>query len=146
MTFTLFFPGNNNWMNVMIPVEILGSGLINSGNVQCMMFTPSIYNNNGSVLVTDSLRIIFIVILLFFFGIDIKERFLNYPSITDIITYKQLLTLFIFVVYLASFIMKQLYLTGDDSSFFPPFRGDLPRQLHNCLLLPTNILRGMSPL
>ena len=109
---------NSNNINLNQPIEFLPSGVVYAGKVEPRIFTPNIYLGKGPILVTDCLRIIFCIILLFFLVIDIKNKIQTSVELEDILTLKQILTIFILVLYLASFIIKILYLNQDPGYFY----------------------------
>lgn len=85
------------------------------------MFNPDIYSNANTVLVTDVFRILCLIILFFFFVIDVKDRLLIFPqNPMEWVSFKQMFSIYIFIVYLTSFIMKITYCKHNPQDYYHP--------------------------
>jgi hypothetical protein len=125
LIFTLYFVGPNTWANVLLvfvffnkPFEFLANSRIKCHQIQARMFMPTIYRT-GSVIFCDALRFIFVLVLFFFLSVELFEK--HQKLIEDplnTISVKMLLSIFIAVCYLVSFILKLQYCLNPELKFF----------------------------
>ncbi len=70
------------------------------------MFQPNIYSQDNGLIVTDIIRLIIVIILIFLFCVEILEKRNKYKNIYEVFESKMLLTLLIFLLYFTSFVIK----------------------------------------
>lgn len=103
------------------PIEFLPTGRIYTGSIEARIFSPNIYEQASSVLVTDVFRILCLIILSFFLVIDVKDRLIIFPQNPILwVSFKQIFSIYIFIVYSISFIMKMIYCRNNPDDFYNP--------------------------
>jgi hypothetical protein len=103
------------------PIEFLPTGRVYAGSIEARIFSPDIYEQANSVLVTDVFRILCLIILFFFFVIDVKDRLLIFPqNPIEWVSFKQMFSIYIFIVYSTSFLMKMVHCYHNPKDYYHP--------------------------
>lgn len=114
-------------MSVLIGFDLPATGVISAGRMNLKMFKPNIYSGNNLFL-TDILRLLICTIFIMMMITEFRQKYfrsidygvnVNLDSILEyILTPKTCLNLFIFIMYIISFIYKLSYCNGNEKDFY----------------------------
>lgn len=92
--------------------------MIQPGVMDLKMFTPNIYSKSLGIIATDIIRFVIIFIMMFFMAVEIHENRKKYSDFTDALNSSIFVTLFIFILYTVSFVIKLTYCYNDEAAFY----------------------------
>jgi hypothetical protein len=93
--------------------------VISPGTVNVNMFNPNIYENSGGIIVGDVIRLIIALIFVLFIVVEVFEKIRLYiDDISKMYNPKMIITLFLVISYVYSFVTKMIYLNSSNDMYF----------------------------